>query len=83
MADEQTRDTVLSDSLRRKLRLKESEVTQLIDQYVSGVKNRLYKNRYCRLDGIGYLMFDNNESLTFKDTFWKRNQFPALTDLSI
>ena len=61
----------LEDSLVRKLKIKEWEAKELIETFVSKVGEKLEKNNFCRLEGIGYLI-NNRGDLTLKDTFWKK-----------
>lgn len=63
--------SLLQKSLERKLQLKENDIENIITEYVEKVKNRISKNNYCRLDGIGYLFLDQNLHYSFKDTFCK------------
>lgn len=72
----------LKESLRRRLKLKDAEAEEIIRDFVMNVGNQLKKNHYCRLDGIGYLIF-NKGSLSLKDTFWRRHKYPNLSPMQL
>ena len=71
---------ILLSSLKRKLKIKETEAEGLIDKFVDDIRKKIEKNHYCRLEGIGYLI-DQKGSLTLKDTFWKKTKFSSLSNL--
>lgn len=69
----------LASSLQRKLKIKESEAMELIDEFVENTLRTLSRHNYCRLEGIGYLIKDKKEGIIFKDLFWKHNK-PSFVD---
>lgn len=73
---------ILKESLRRRLKIKDFEAEEMIENFVANVGQKLNSSNYCRLEGIGYLISNNGE-LTLKDTFWKRNKYPTLTPMHI
>ena len=74
---------LLETSLKRQLKIRDTEAEKMIDDFVSNIRVMLNKNQYCRLDGIGYLMKDSNNSLCLKDTFWKRHRYPTLSPMLV
>lgn len=74
-------DTSLLLSLTRKLKISEEEAEAIINKYKERVLEIIEKNRYCRIDGIGYLMTDYKGNLTLKDTFWKKHKFQILSSM--
>lgn len=69
----------LSDSLKRQRNLKDLESIAIVNEYVTKIRQNLNKNRFCRLDGIGYLFQDEKKGLYLKDTFWKQHRYPTLS----
>lgn len=74
---------LLHESLKRKLKLKDNEAFLEIEKFVKIVKGNLKKNHYCRLEGIGYLINQDNNTLTLKDTFWKRYKYQSVSPMAI
>lgn len=79
-SQKQDESFILLESLKRKLKIKEREAEEMIDNFVLDIRKKLSRNHYCRLEGIGYLI-DNKGSFMLKDTFWKRNKYPSLSPL--
>ena len=71
-------DTLLQDSIRRQMKIKEAEAESMIEDFVKGVKKALLKNKYCKIEGLGYLMNPSEHKIYFKDTFWKKCKSPNI-----
>ena len=74
---EDNQSSLLRDSLKRKLKIKEYEAQRLIDKFVEETSQKLNKTRYCKLEGIGYLI-NYGGKIILKDTFWKHNKYLSL-----
>ncbi|MCH5227917.1 MAG: hypothetical protein J1F16_08930 [Muribaculaceae bacterium] len=74
---------LLEKSLSRRLKITEPEAVRMIENYVASAYRNLQHKGYCRFEGIGYLMCDNEGNLFIKDTFWKFRKFRALSPMNI
>ena len=70
---------LLESSLKRKFNLSDLESSQSINVFVQKIKDALFKKNYCRLEGIGYLIKNNQGEIILKDTFW--NRYKSLTPM--
>ena len=76
-------NSLLEESLQRRLNISEKDAIRLIKEYVRKVQDKISVHKYCRLDGIGYLITDNMGNIGFKDTFWKRRNYPSLISIRV
>ncbi|MCH5228735.1 MAG: hypothetical protein J1F12_01915 [Muribaculaceae bacterium] len=74
---------LLSESLVRKLRIDPKRADILIKKFVSLVNSALIRKKYCRLEGIGYLIKMPDKNITLKDTFWKSHKYPSLEPMRV
>lgn len=77
------KSSLLQKSLERQLNLKREEAEEMIREFVEKVGYKIKRQRYCRLEGIGYLMETCNHNLSLKDTFWKRYKHSTLSAVSV
>ena len=73
---------MLINSLKRKHDLNDKDASRMIEEFVEDTKRKLSKNKYCKLDGIGYLL-NHNGSLKLIDTFCKHSKYPTLSPMVV
>ena len=71
-------DSLLLNSLTRQLHLSNKESLDYIQEFVERINSRLDKNKYCKLEGLGYLIKDFNDKVVLKDIFWKKQHYHTL-----
>ena len=75
-------DRLLVDSIKRQMNINLETAEKLIGEFVDAIKKKLKRNRYCRLEGIGYLITQHGKTV-LKDTFWKGNKYPSINSLQV
>ena len=81
--EQRDENSLLEYSLERRLNIREREAMNLIKNYVEKVQSKISMHKYCRLDGIGYLMQDSYGNISLKDTFWKKQNYPSFTSIRL
>ena len=76
-------DLKLIKSLTRQLKISEEEATRYVDDFVKSVSRKLKTAGYCKLEGLGYLLWDSNHNLILKDIFWKKQKSPPLKSMRV
>ena len=71
-------DSILKNSIIRQLKMSGSEADDMLKYFVEGIYNKISKQKYCCLNGIGYLIKTKDNSLCLKDVFWNPETFSNL-----
>lgn len=88
-ADKKAEDSYLLNSLKRKFLLSGKDAAGMLNNFKEKVNRKLNNSRYCRLEGLGYLIKDEAGNLRFTDTFWKfhsvynQNSLSVISDLDL
>lgn len=75
--------SMLQKSLQRQMKISKEEASRLIQDFVESVNIRLYKSKYCKIEGLGYLINKGKNNISLKDTFWKVCRYSTINAISI
>lgn len=74
---------LLAESLQRKFNISKPEAISRIEAYVSSLKEKIDRQSYCRLDGIGYIVRRNAGKMAMVATEWKKNKNLSLSPVRV